>query len=168
VLLCFLRSFRKNESSAVSTQADPRFSYSFGEEGFCVCVYCHRCTGGRLHDPNVELFETICQIRGDDLDSAGTHKRVHRTQGEDTPDGQVLDASSVASSSSLFRISASPRDGNSLTLTRCRTSLVIIVPTHLAPRCCIHFVQTCASCTSRSKTEQPHFAVSLFLRVFVF
>lgn len=26
-----------------------------------------------------DLFETICQIRGDDLDDADTHERVHPT-----------------------------------------------------------------------------------------
>jgi hypothetical protein len=41
------------------------------------------------------LFETICQIRGDELDDAGTHEPVHHIRG--TPDEQALVPSLIAS-----------------------------------------------------------------------
>jgi hypothetical protein len=39
---------------------------------------------------DADLFETICQIRGDELDGASTHELVHHIRGEATPDEQVL------------------------------------------------------------------------------
>jgi hypothetical protein len=40
--------------------------------------------------PATDLFETICQIRGDELDEANTHELVHHIHGTATPDEQVL------------------------------------------------------------------------------
>jgi hypothetical protein len=37
-----------------------------------------------------DLFEEICQIRGDKADGASTHELVHHIHGEATPDEQVL------------------------------------------------------------------------------
>jgi hypothetical protein len=34
---------------------------------------------------DADLFETICQIRGDELDDAGTHELVHHIPGTATP-----------------------------------------------------------------------------------
>jgi hypothetical protein len=39
-----------------------------------------------------DLFEKICQIRGDELDDAGTHALVHRIRREATHDEHVLDS----------------------------------------------------------------------------
>jgi hypothetical protein len=37
-----------------------------------------------------DLFETICQIRGDEQDNADTHELVHHIRGKATPDEQAL------------------------------------------------------------------------------
>jgi hypothetical protein len=39
---------------------------------------------------SANLFETICQIRGDELDDAGTHELVHHIRGKATPDELAL------------------------------------------------------------------------------
>jgi hypothetical protein len=39
---------------------------------------------------DADLFETICQIRGDELDDAGTHELVHHICGKATPDDLAL------------------------------------------------------------------------------
>jgi hypothetical protein len=39
---------------------------------------------------DASFFETICQILGDDLDSAGTHELVQHIRGEATPDERFL------------------------------------------------------------------------------
>jgi hypothetical protein len=39
---------------------------------------------------DADLFETIFQIRGDELDGAGTRKLVHYIRGEATPDEEVI------------------------------------------------------------------------------
>jgi hypothetical protein len=39
---------------------------------------------------NVDLFEMICQIRGDELNGAGTHELVHRIRGEAIPDEVII------------------------------------------------------------------------------
>jgi hypothetical protein len=39
---------------------------------------------------DADLFETVCQIRGDDLDDAGTHELVHHIRGKATADELAL------------------------------------------------------------------------------
>jgi hypothetical protein len=39
---------------------------------------------------DADLFETICQIRGDELDGASTHELVHHIRGEATPEEEAL------------------------------------------------------------------------------
>ncbi len=39
---------------------------------------------------DASLFETICQIRGDELDGAGTNELVHHILGEAKPDEHDL------------------------------------------------------------------------------
>jgi hypothetical protein len=36
------------------------------------------------------LFETVCQIRGDELDDTGTHELVHHIRGTASPDEKAL------------------------------------------------------------------------------
>jgi hypothetical protein len=42
----------------------------------------------RVPDPRSipDTFGTVCQIRGDELDDAGTYELVHRIRGKATPD----------------------------------------------------------------------------------
>jgi hypothetical protein len=60
---------------------DPRSSYRFGGGGFCVCV-------AALEDAyaDADLFETFCQIRGDELDEAGIYELLHHIRGKATAD----------------------------------------------------------------------------------
>ncbi len=46
---------------------------------------------------DADLFETVCQIRGDDLDDAGTHELVHHIRGKATPEEETSDASTSKS-----------------------------------------------------------------------
>jgi hypothetical protein len=39
---------------------------------------------------DADLFETICQIRGDEVDGAGTHELVHHIRDEATPEEEAL------------------------------------------------------------------------------
>jgi hypothetical protein len=39
---------------------------------------------------DADLFETVCQIRGDELDDAGTFELVHHIRGKATPDELAL------------------------------------------------------------------------------
>jgi hypothetical protein len=51
------------------------------------------CRLGRrrtVSDTDVYVFETVCQIRGNELDGAGTYELVHRIRGKATPDELVL------------------------------------------------------------------------------
>ena len=73
--------------------------------------------------------KTICQIRGDEVDSAGTYELAHYRPSAPSP--------VASSSSSLFGISGSLRNGNSSIITISRTLLAYLVLPHLAPRCCV-------------------------------
>jgi hypothetical protein len=46
---------------------------------------------------DADLFETICQIRGDELDDAGTHEVVHHIRGKATPAEQACGCTKRAS-----------------------------------------------------------------------
>jgi hypothetical protein len=39
---------------------------------------------------DADLFETICKIRGDELDGAGTHDPVHHIRSEAAPDEEAI------------------------------------------------------------------------------
>jgi hypothetical protein len=65
-----------------STQADPRSSYSFRERDSVSAAV----TALEDDYTDADFFETICQIRGDNPDGAGTHELVHHIHGEATPD----------------------------------------------------------------------------------
>jgi hypothetical protein len=98
-----------------------------GGGNFCVCVSYRRCA-------DADLFETICKIRRDELDGAGSHGRVYHICGEVHLTTRALGPSLVASSSaSSFPIGLSgfSRNGISSTLTRSRTLLVYVTPPHL-------------------------------------
>jgi hypothetical protein len=58
------------------------------ERGFRFCVCHRRCASGRVYDD--DLYETICQIRGVELDGAGTRELVRPIYGTVTPDAQPL------------------------------------------------------------------------------
>ena len=75
-------------SSAISTQTDPRSSHRFGERDSASVS----ATVAALEDTDTdaELFETICQIRGDELADDGAHEVVHRIRGKATPEEQAL------------------------------------------------------------------------------
>jgi hypothetical protein len=120
-LRCYRLSSSTPASSAISTQADLR---SLGE-GDSASV---SATVAALENvyTDADLLETICQIRGDELDDAGTHELVHHIR-----------APVASSSSFLFEISGSSRNENSSTLTRSRESLACLAQPHLAPRCCV-------------------------------
>jgi hypothetical protein len=79
---------------------------------------------------DADLLETVSQVRGDELDDAGTFERVHHIRGN-VP-------SPVASSSSfLAGINSLPRNGNNLTLTKSKKSWACLVLPRLVPRCCV-------------------------------
>jgi hypothetical protein len=71
---------------------------------------------------DAHLFETICQIRGDELDGAGTNELVHRILVSLNLTNMTLVPSPVQSSSSSPHLGslAVPRNGNSSTLTKSR------------------------------------------------
>jgi hypothetical protein len=43
-------------------------------------------------DTDADLLETICKIRGDEVDDAGTYELVHHIRGKATPDELALDS----------------------------------------------------------------------------
>jgi hypothetical protein len=84
---------------------------------------------------DADLFETICQIRGDKQDGAGTHELVHHMHGEATPDEQVLGCFTRRK-----QLQPLPIWVLHLASTACRsrTSLAYLVMPHLTPRCWDH------------------------------
>jgi hypothetical protein len=73
-------------SSTVPTQADPRSSHRSGE-GDSASV---SAAVAVLKEASVHLFETVCQIRGDELDDTGNYEVVHHIRGKATLDELTL------------------------------------------------------------------------------
>ena len=87
---------------------------------------------------DTDFFETICQIRGDNVDDAGTHELVHHVRDIAAPDEQALGSFTPPKLKQFpFGISGSYRNGNSSTLTRSRKSLVYLALSQLEPRYCV-------------------------------
>jgi hypothetical protein len=61
--------------------------YRFGEDSASCSMPSLRLRGAYT---DAHLFETICQIRGDELDGAGTNELVHHILGEAKPDEHDL------------------------------------------------------------------------------
>jgi hypothetical protein len=76
---------------------------------------------------DADLFETVCQIRGDELDDAGTYELVHHIRGKATADELAL------GSFTHRKLKQLP----SLTLIRSKKSLVCLVLPRLVPPCCV-------------------------------
>jgi hypothetical protein len=104
---------------------------------------------------DADVFETFCQIRGDELDGAGTHERVHHIRlSIKTRQAGPWIIHPVQAQAAPWRW-----NGNSSTLTRSRISTYVLP--HLAPmvlRAQLRFAQTYASCI-----DQPcmHFFFAL-------
>jgi hypothetical protein len=87
---------------------------------------------------DADLFETVFQIRVDELDDAGTYELVHHIRGKATANALSLGSFTRRKLKQLlFGIYGLPRNGNSLMLTRSKKSLVCLVLPRLVPPCCV-------------------------------
>jgi hypothetical protein len=98
---------------------------------------------------DADLFETVCKIRGDELDDAGPYELVHHIRGKATPDELALGFFTRRKLKQLLSgIYGLPGKGNRLTLIRSKKSLACLVLPRLVPRCC-----TPIGTTSLSRVE---------------